>query len=412
MKKLRTMIVWLLIVSLCLCMFTACTKKTTAEEETKAAESEEETTSQPEEDGEDEQTQAEAKTFTQEDWSKTVAEFGEHTLDCATFSYFYWASYTSFLNYYGSEAQDIIDLYTPLSEQQYSDDLTWQDYFIENALMAYRQYCALNDMAKEDGFELSETAQQTLENAETELLETAEGMGFETVAEYLVANYGSGATIENYLAYLHDHFVVQEYTAKLQNSFNYTDDEVEAYYDENAESYEENGIYKDDVNMAKLRYLMILPEDETDESYEAIDEVFNEMLADWDTWEDKSEEGFMAFGEKWSEKGFAQDYLEAVAPNTITIFSYFDEWLFDEPHTLGDIRTYYKESGDYMFFYVGQTDEVYWRSQARYDMSYDAFTTFMLEKIESYEYTTYPENIIIAESEDLYDDIESYITVE
>ena len=384
MRRYTKLISWLLILAMCLAVFTACGSKT-AEPEAPAEPAEEESGA------------------TSEEWNRTVATFGDHTLTSAMFSYFYWASYTSFLNYYGSDAQNILDLYTPLSEQMYSEDLTWQDYFIENAFMAYRQYCALNDMAEADGFELSETAQNTLANAENELQGVAETMGFETVEEYLVANYGGGSTFENYMEYIHDHFVVQEYTAQLQNSFAYTDEEVEAFFDEHAAEYAEKGVEKIDVNMAKLRYLMILPADDSEESYTAIDTAFDEMLADWETWEDKSEEGFMSFGEKWSEQGFAQDYLDAVAPGTID-FSYFDDWTFGEPRTLGDIRTYYRQSGDYMFFYVGQTDEVYWRSQARYDMSYDAFTSFMLEKIDTYEFETFPENIIIAQSADLYDD--------
>lgn len=383
MRRYTKLISWLLILAMCLAVFTACGSKT-AEPEAPAE-------------------PAEESGAASEEWNRTVATFGDHTLTSAMFSYFYWASYTSFLNYYGSEAQNIVDLYTPLSEQMYSEDVTWQDYFIDNAFMAYRQYCVLNDMAEADGFELSETAQNTLANAENELQEVAETMGFETIEEYLVANYGGGSTFENYMEYIHDHFVVQEYTAQLQNSFNYTDEEVEAFFDEHAAEYAEKGVEKIDVNMAQLRYLMILPADDSEESYTAIDTAFDEMLADWENWEDKSEEGFMSFGEKWSEQGFAQDYLDAVAPGTIS-FSYFDDWTFGEPRTLGDTRTYYMQSGDYMFFYVGQTDEVYWRSQARYDMSYDAFTSFMLEKIDAYEFETFPENIIIAQSADLYDD--------
>lgn len=404
MRKFRNLLSWLLIIALCLSVFTACGNKQAApESEEPAAEAPAEEPEAPEEPAEEEPAEEPEQTFSEEDWNKVVATFGDHTLTSATFSYFYWASYTSFLNYYGSEAQNILDLYTPLDQQMYSEELTWQDYFIENAFMAYKQYCTLNDLADAAGFELSETAQNTLANAENELGEIAKSMGFETAEEYLTANYGSGATMENYKDYIHDHFVVQEYTAQLQSGFNYTDEEVEAYYDENAEEYLNNGVQKIDTKMAKLRYLMILPAEQTDENYEQLDATFNEMLADWETWEDKSEEGFMSFGEKWSEKGFAQDYLDAVAPGTVD-FSYFDEWVFGEPRTLGDTRTYYKESGDYMFFYIGETDEIYWRSQARYDMSYDAFTTFMLEKIEGYEFTSYPENIIISQSEDLYDD--------
>ena len=346
--------------------------------------------------------------LTDDDWDNVVAQFGNHTLTAAGFSYFYWASYTSFLTYHGSDAQNYLDLYTPLDQQMYSEELTWQDYFINDALMAFRQYCVLNDQAAAAGFELSETAQNALDNAEEELQSTAEAMGFETVDEYLKANYGNGATLDNYLEYVHDHFVVQEYTAQLQDSFDFTDEEIEDYYDQNVETYEEAGVYKTDVKMAQLRYLMILPADDSDESYDAIDSAFYEMLDDWDQWEDKSEQGFMSFGEKWSEQGFAQDYLDAVAPGKI-YFSYFDDWVFDEPRSPGDTRTWIMESGDYLFYYVGQTDDVYWRSQTRYDMCRDTFTTFLLEQISQYSYSVHEENIIISAAEDLYTDTDDLL---
>ena len=341
--------------------------------------------------------------LTEEDWNKIVAQFGNHTLTCAGFSYFYWASYTSFLNYHGADAKNYLDLYTPLDQQMYSEDLTWEEYFINDALMAYKQYCTLNDLAAAEGFELSEDAQKTLENLPEELLKTAQAMGFETVEEYLQANYGGGATVENYSDYLKHHFVVQEYTAKLQESFDFSDEEIEKYYDEHAEQYEQAGVTKEDVKMAQLRYIMILPADDSEESYSAIDTAFNEMLEDWELWEDKSEEGFMAFGEKWSEKGFAQDYLDAVAPGTV-YFSFFDDWVFHEPRVAGDTRTWVMQSGDYLFYYIGQRDEVYWRSQTRYDMCRDSFTAFLLDQMSAYNFSIHPENIIISQAEDLYSD--------
>ena len=341
--------------------------------------------------------------LTEEDWYKIVAQFGNHTLTSAGFSYFYWASYTSFLNYHGADAKNYLDLYTPLDQQMYSEDLTWEEYFINDALMAYKQYCTLNDLAAAEGFELSEDAQKTLENLPEELLKTAQAMGFETVEEYLQANYGGGATVESYSDYLKHHFVVQEYTAKLQESFDFSDEEIEKYYDEHAEQYEQAGVTKEDVKMAQLRYIMILPADDSEESYNAIDEAFNEMLEDWELWEDKSEEGFMAFGEKWSEKGFAQDYLDAVAPGTV-YFSFFDDWAFREPREPGDTRTWVMQSGDYLFYYIGQRDEVYWRSQTRYDMCRDSFTAFLLDQMSAYNFSIHPENIIISQAEDLYSD--------
>ena len=166
-------------------------------------------------------------------------------------------------------------------------------------------------------------------------------MGFETVEEYLQANYGGGATVENYSDYLKHHFVVQEYTAKLQESFDFSDEEIEKYYDEHAEQYEQAGVTKEDVKMAQLRYIMILPADDSEESYNAIDTAFNEMLEDWELWEDKSEEG-LAY-KKYRDRGglflaegpkVVEELLAAYPPAYVAAT---EEWL--DPHPLSGVET-------------------------------------------------------------------------
>lgn len=385
MRKSLHLFQIIIVLLLCLSLLTACGAKSQSETEIP------------------EQTEQEQPEQEKVNWDGVVAQFGNHTLTNVGFNYYYWDNVIAFLNDNGSSTQDYFDLYTPLDQQFYSEELTWQDFFINNALMAFKQYSVINDIAESQGFTLSETAQNTLANAENELKGLGEAMGFSSAQEYLAGNYGDGATIESYCEYIHDQFVVREYMASIQDSFDYTDEEVEAYYDEHQDTYIENGLYKNDVNMAKLRYLMVLPEEQTEENYKIIDAAFDEMLADWETWEDKSEEGFMAFGEKWSEKGFAQDYLESVAPNMID-FSYFDDWVFGEPRELGDTRTYYKESGDYMFFYVGQTDEIFWRKQVKSDMCSESFNNTLLNEMANYTYAVHEGNIVIAQTGDLYTD--------
>ena len=174
MRRLRYLQACLAIL-LCLALLTACgSKQTPANAGTETADA----ATQSATDSED--------VLTDDDWDNVVAQFGNHTLTAAGFSYFYWSSYTSFLNYYGSDSQNYIDLYTPLDQQMYSDELTWQDYFINDALMAYKQYCTLNDLARAEGFELSEQTQKSLENLPEDLLSTAQAMGFENVGKYMI----------------------------------------------------------------------------------------------------------------------------------------------------------------------------------------------------------------------------------
>lgn len=342
------------------------------------------------------------ETLPAEQWTEVVARYGDHTLDNAMLSYFYWTSYASFLNYYEGSTQALLDLYTPLDEQYYSEGLTWQDFFIENALMAFRQYCVLCDLAAEAGFTLSDTAQDTIAHAQEKLTELAALMGFETAEEYLWANYGSGANIENYTKYLEMQFITQEYTAVLQENNTFTEEEISAYFDENEESYNNIGITKDDRTMKELRYIMFMPSEATQEAYAQIDEVFDNMLAEWDASEDHSEEAFMALGEKWSEQGAKQDYVAWTSPGVIE-YDGVDEWLFDDARETGDTKAVYVDTGDYLFFYVSDCGETYWHHQVYYDMRYGVFMNFLNEKMNGYEFESWPEKIVLYRSADMYE---------
>lgn len=343
----------------------------------------------------------------QEVWDVVVAQCGDHKLTNATLSYYFWSGYGAFLDYYDSNAQSILDLYTPLSEQQYTDDMTWEDYFVDNALTAFRQYSAICDLAEEKGFTLSQSNAAMLENLESELQATAEEMGFQSALEYLQTNYGPGASMESYREYMKDYLTVYEYVAKAQGEYQFSDAEVEANYDDNAASYAELGIEKDDRNMVSLRYLTLFEydnawEDANGETISSAGDVFDSLLEDWETSEDHSEAAFMQLGEVWSNYGVQQNYIERMGPNSGNE-EQIEEWAFDEERQPGDYYALASNYGYFLLYFVKTCDTPYWYEQSLYDLQYTAFSQTINDRINSMDFSMNAEEIVIAESQDMYE---------
>ena len=343
-----------------------------------------------------------------DEWDTVVARCGDHELTNATLSYYFWSGYGAFLNYYDSSSQTILDLYTPLDEQQYSEDMTWEDYFVDNAMTAFRQYSAICDLAAEKGFTLSDANRAMLENLEQELQTTAEEMGFETALEYLQTNYGPGASMDSYRDYMEDYMTVVEYVTQAQAESSFTDAEIEANFDDNSASYEEKGIKKDSRNMVSLRYLTLFEydnawENSAGETISSAGDVFDKLLEEWETSDDHSEDAFMALGEKWATYGVQQNYVEQMAPDSGNE-PQIETWAFDATRKPGDFYALASNSGYFLLYFVGTCDHPYWYEQSLYDLRYTAFSKIVDDRINSMEFSMEPEKITISKSMDMYEE--------
>ena len=79
---------------------------------------------------------------------------GSHEIQKAEFDYYYYSSLNSFASTYGSYLSYFgLDTSKPLDQQQYSDTMTWDDYFQQQAVNQLKNVYALTDEANEKGFE-------------------------------------------------------------------------------------------------------------------------------------------------------------------------------------------------------------------------------------------------------------------
>ena len=141
----------------------------------------------------------------------------------------YITQYGSYLTYFG------LDTSKDLSTQMYSDTLTWQDYFEQNAVESLKQNKALMAEAKAAGFTYDTTDEY---NTFKETIKTSAASAGISEKEYVRSIYGSYATMGRIEEYVKNDMVMNAYYQKLQEDNAPSDDEVQSYYEENKATYD------------------------------------------------------------------------------------------------------------------------------------------------------------------------------
>lgn len=141
----------------------------------------------------------------------------------------YITQYGSYLSYFG------LDTSKDLSTQMYSDTLTWQDYFEQNAVESLKQNKALMAEAKAAGFTYDTTDEY---NTFKETIKTSAAAAGVSDKEYVRSIYGSYATMGRIEEYVKNDMVMNAYYQKLQEDNAPSDDEIQNYYEENKATYD------------------------------------------------------------------------------------------------------------------------------------------------------------------------------
>lgn len=141
----------------------------------------------------------------------------------------YITQYGSYLTYFG------LDTSKDLSTQMYSDTLTWQDYFEQNAVESLKHNKALMAEAKAAGFTYDTTDEY---NTFKETIKTSAASAGISEKEYVRSIYGSYATMGRIEEYVKNDMVMNAYYQKLQEDNAPSDDEIQSYYEENKATYD------------------------------------------------------------------------------------------------------------------------------------------------------------------------------
>lgn len=168
--------------------------------------------------------------------NETYVMIGEHEVKKAEYDYYFYSGVNAMYSYYGTYLNYMgLDLSQDFSTQQYTETMTWQDYFDEQALMQLQQVYALEDEAKANGFEYDAAADAA---AFEESVKTYAASAGYTTGNYLKASYGDYATMKEIKTFVERDSYSGAYYDKIYAEEEVTDEEITAYYEENKGSYD------------------------------------------------------------------------------------------------------------------------------------------------------------------------------
>lgn len=309
-----------------------------------------------------------------------VATVGDKTLTVKELQVYYWMQAQQFMNSesgYYAYYMGGIDMTQPLDTQVSLMDqgLTWQQYFLREALSAWHTYQVMASEADASDFEMDEEIRKELESIPDSLLATATNAGFADVEALIQHNFGAAATLEDYLAFSELYYKGYDYYDAKSIELTPTDDEITAYFDEHAEDYLESGISKE-TKTVDVRHILIMPEGATNETVRT--ETFPEEA--WEAAQTQAQailDGYLA-GEKTEENfgllatqhtqdpGSAETGGLYTGVNQGDMVEAFDAWCFDAARQPGDTGIVKTEFGYHIMYYVGSN--TLWQEYAKNDL--------------------------------------------
>ncbi len=322
-----------------------------------------------------------------------VARMGEYTLTNSQFQVFYWMEVQNFLNNYGSYAPYFgLDYTKPLDTQVCGiseTGCTWQQFFVASALNSWKSFQSMGGEADKAGFKLDPEMQAELDGMEEIINQNAILFGMSSGEEFLAANVGKGATMEDYLHYMNLYYTGTLYFDNLCAANAPTDEEVEAYFAENEATYAESGLKREDVYVS-VRHALIMPEGASSENirtetfddaaWAASETKANELLAEFEKG-DKSEESFSALAMEHSQDGSAANgglYTDVAKGQMVEAF---ENWCFDAARKPGDYGLVKTEFGYHLMYFV--SSRPVWVEQVRSELTTNRNSALLSEIVDS-----------------------------
>lgn len=312
-----------------------------------------------------------------------IAQVGDNELTNGILQIYYADAVYTFVeqNYYYLSSYGL-SIDKPLNEQTCiaDDSMTWEQYFLDNALESWRRYAVLESMAKADGFTVDADMQAYLDELPEYLSQTAEAGEFESVQAWLDDTFGPGTTQEDYIRYTTTYYTGSAYLVSRYDELNPTDAEVEAYFEENKAVFEENGIKKDSGKYYDVRHILIEPEGGkenedgteityTDAEWEACRVKAQALLDQWKAG-DATEESFAALAEKHSvDTGSSADGgLYSQLTKETNFVEEFKAWYLDETRAKGDTGLVKSVYG-YHIMYFSDSQDIWYYTAAQQMMA-------------------------------------------
>lgn len=167
---------------------------------------------------------------------KKAVEIGDETFSVADVNYFYYSYFDSYCEENEEYLPYMFDRSKSLKTQEYEDGRSWFSYFLDETVDSMANIMGAVKAAREEGFALSETAEADIQDYLDGICSVAENNGRDGDS-YVADIYGGGMNLERYRELMEYSWLAKEYSEHKEQSYTYTDEDIEKYYQEYSRRY-------------------------------------------------------------------------------------------------------------------------------------------------------------------------------
>ncbi len=292
---------------------------------------------------------------------------GNHTLTRTAYDYYFNSTVNSYINNYSYFLSYMgLDPSLPYDEQQYSEEMTWQEYFEQLAIEQMKQEYALLDDAAEQGFEYDTTQDYNtfISTAKTTAQESQM-----TMSAYYKSMFGDYATAANVKEYMENSYTASAYYEKLKEDATPDEDTITEYYEDHKDEYDQVSYYSftfdpadytEDTNTEEPEST-VEQEDTDAEDTKTSSPAYTlalEMAERLEAGED-FETLCLEYAQEDDKTNYEAGDTEYSLTENVTCSQTnadFSEWISDESRKAGDITVIQSESGIcYVLKFVSRT---------------------------------------------------------
>lgn len=348
---------------------------------------------------------------------RVVATIGTEELTVSQLQAYYWLGFSDQFNQNAYTFIGYGMVYTdPLDAQYLPDDsgMSWQMYFLENALNVWKVNTQLALEAKETGFTLEQNMLDSIANMPENLEKMAIETGYESAADMLSKELGACCTEQDYIGYLENMLLAESYYGSQYEALYPTDEQVTAYFTQNEAALTQQGITRELGNLVNVRHILLQPDevmkDEegnemkteegypvyTEESWAACLEKTDALLKEWLD-NNPTEESFAQLANLHSVDGGSNTngglYTNVQQGQMVEAF---DAWIMDDARQTGDYGVVQTPYGYHIMYFV--SGEPYWMAAARQSLLQESLNSYMASLNEKWPMEVEYKKIVLGTS--------------
>lgn len=262
-----------------------------------------------------------------------------------------WGSMASYIGLNTGAALDVQNVSESTAELLDTEPgITWAEYFLQKGIEQMVSVDAALAQAKAEGYTFSDTVETDLQEIIQDMTSTAGANGL-SLGQYLKTAAGSAVTESLYRTEMRRYLQYQEFATHYNDSLTYTEEELEAAYQEDPDSYD----------LVSYQTVFVHGEAEAteDEDGNTVEPTEEESAAAMEAAKARAEEILAAYQ--------AGETLESLANGDENVYYYSSDgetkdnlgedlggWLYDSARQAGDIDIIPLESGYYVAVFLGR----------------------------------------------------------